>query len=292
MNKYEYEFSALWTSCSITIIAQDDSELNDIINKSYDTVIKFENEFSRFKDDSLLNKLNREKCLEIWDDFWFLVNKSKEIFTLTNWYFNPLVNVSNIGYSHSFNDNNFSKTLCDENLSFDRVKLYWNLLEIADNMNLDFWSIAKWYLAEKISNFISEKWYKNNLVNMWWDIYASWTNLEWDKWKIAISDPKNPSEAIDEIWISNQSISTSGTYLRNWQIEDKKYHHIRNPYEENQEEELVSATIIHEHGYFTDAIATAVIAMWKEKAVEFCKKNDIKFLFILSDWEIIKRLKF
>ncbi len=292
MQKYEYDFKALGTSCSISIISENDSLLNDLINKSYEQVVKFENEFSRFKETSDLNKLNREKCLEIWDDFWFLINKSKEIFKLTDWYFNPLINLNKIWYSNDFETWNFTKLEIDENLSFDDVKIYWNSVEIGENMNLDFGSIAKGYLAEKISKALSEKWYQNNLVNMWWDIYASWTNLDWNKWQIAISDPFNPGEAIDTIEITNASISTSGTYLRNWEIADKKYHHIRNPYSKEQENELVSATIIHEHWHFTDAIATAVIAMWKEKAVEFCKKNNIKFLFILSDGEQIKRIKF
>ncbi len=292
MNKYEYDFKALGTSCSITIISENDKWLNDLINKSYEQVVKFENEFSRFKEDSDLNILNREKKLEIWDDFWFLINKSKEIFNLTDWYFNPLINLNKIGYSSDFEANNWNKLEIDENLSFDDVKIYWNLLEIWDNMNLDFWSIAKWYLAQEISNFIKQKWYQNNLVNMWGDIYASWTNLEWGSWKIAIADPLNPDEAIDTIEITNSSISTSGTYLRKWEIDNTKYHHIRNPYSQNQEIELISATIMHEHWHFTDAIATAIIAMWKEKRVEFCKKNNIKFMFILNDGTIIKRLKF
>lgn len=291
MKKYEYEFRALGTSCSIAIIAWSDEKLNAIINDAYDLISNFENEFSRFKETSLLSKLNREKKLEMTDDFWFLIQRSKEIYKITDWFFNPLINISNIWYSQNFEDNNFKKSEVLENISFDNIKIYWNTLEIWEDMNLDFWSIAKWYLAEKISKYINAKWFVNNLVNIWWDIYASWTNLEKMPWNIAISDPENSDIAIENIKISNSSISTSWTYIRNWKIDDKSYHHIKNPYSQKQEEELVSATIIHEYWYMTDALATAVIAMWAEKAIEFCKKNNIKFLFIMKDWLIIKRLK-
>lgn len=47
--------------------------------------------------------------MEINMDFWFLVNKSKEIYKLTNWYFNPLINVNKIWYSSDFNSQNFEK---------------------------------------------------------------------------------------------------------------------------------------------------------------------------------------
>lgn len=290
MQKYEYSFRALWTSCLISIINENENWLNDLINNAYDQIVKFENEFSRFKEDSLLNQLNREKKLEINMDFWFLVNKSKEIYKLTNWYFNPLINVNKIWYSSDFNSQNFEKLEIWENLDFNDVKIYWNLLEIWENMNLDFWSIAKWYLAEKISNFITDNWYKNNLVNMWWDIYASWTNLSWEKWKIAIANPNNPDEAITNLSISNSSISTSWTYIRKWKIDETEYHHIRNPFTEKQNDELVSVTIIHKDWYMTDALATAIIAMWKEIALKFCEENNIKYYFILKNWDILQNI--
>lgn len=49
MQKYEYSFRALWTSCLISIINENENWLNDLINNAYDQIVKFENEFSRFK---------------------------------------------------------------------------------------------------------------------------------------------------------------------------------------------------------------------------------------------------
>lgn len=288
MKKFEYTYKALWTICSITIINENENWLNEIINNCYNKTIAFENEFSRFKDTSVLSELNKKKKLEVSEDFLSLIYKSRIIFKLTDWYFNPLIDVRKIWYTHSFEDKNFEKLELNEDLSFNKVKNYWNLLEIGKNMNIDFWSIAKWYLAEKISRFLSDNWYNNNLVNMWWDIYASWKNLEWNKWQVAINSPFWDDEPIEVIEISNASISTSGTYLRNWEIDSIKYHHIRNPYSQKIENELVSVTIIDNAWYMSDALATAVIAMWKNKALEFCKNNNIKYLFILNNWEILR----
>lgn len=287
MKKFEYTYKAIWTICSITIISENDNWLNNLINECYNKTIIFENELSRFKENSKLSLLNKSKKLEVSDDFLSLIYKSREIYKLTNWYFNPLIDVRKIWYSNSFEEKVFEKIDVDEDLSFDEVKNYWNLLEIWEFMNLDFWSIAKWYLAEKISHYITDKWYKNNLVNMWWDIYASWTNLDWNKWQIAIDSPFWWNE-IEIVEISNSSISTSGTYLRNWEISWEKFHHIRNPFQDKQEDELVSVSIIHNNWYFTDAIATAVIAMWKQKAINFCEKNHIKYLFVLKNKEILR----
>lgn len=290
MKKFDYTFKALWTICSISIINENEFGLNEIINKCYEKTLSFEKEFSRFRENSILSKLNKEKKLEVSDDFLSLIYKSRVIYKLTDWYFNPLIDVRKIGYTNSFEDNKFEKIDISEDLTFDKVKNYWNLLEIWENMNIDFWSIAKWYLAEKISRFLCESWFQNNLVNMWWDIYASWTNLDNKKWQVAISSPFDKDEVIDIVEISNASVSTSWTYLRNWKIDNQNCHHIRNPYSQTQEDELVSVTIIDNAWYMSDALATAVIAMWKDKAIDFCRNNWIKFIFILNNWEIIKEV--
>jgi thiamine biosynthesis lipoprotein len=291
MKKYEYSFKALWTLCIINVVNKDDKDLNKTINQCYEKIINFENEFSRFKESSVLSNLNRIKKLEVSEDFLSLIYHSREIFKLTDWYFNPLVDVRKIGYTHNFEDKNFEKLdLENEDLSFNEVKNYWNLLEIGKYMTLDFWSIAKWYLSEKISKFLSEKWFNNNFVNLWWDIYVSWKNLEWKKWQVWINSPFWNEKPIEVLELSNCSISTSWTYLRNWEIWWEKFHHIRNPFSQEQENELVSVSIIHEKWYMTDALATAIIAMWKEKAVDFCDKNKIKYLFVLSSWEVFRNV--
>lgn len=289
MKKSDFKFKALWTICVITLVYEEKTWINKIINNYHKQILDFEKEFSRFREDSTLSKLNKLKKLEVNDDFLILINKSREIYKLTNWYFNPLIDVRKIWYTHNFEEKKFEKLEIDEDLSFEEVKNYWNLLEIEKYMNLDFWSIAKWYLAEKISNDLVKNWYKNNLVNIWGDIYINWKNLENKPWQIAINNPQDKNNSII-IEISNSSISTSWTYLRNWEISWERFHHIRNPFSRKQENELISVSIIHERWYFTDAIATAIIAMWKDKALDFCKNNKIKYVFILNNWEVLKNI--
>ncbi len=288
MNKFDYTFTALWTNCSISIIKENDNWLNKIINTCYNRITCFENEFSRFKSDSDLSILNLKKKLEVSDEFLSLINKSRIIYALTNGYFNPLIDVRKIWYSSSFEKNNFEIIDVNENLDFSNVKNYWNLLEIDNFMNIDFWSIAKWFIADIISDYLKSQKILNFIVNMWWDIVGSGLNLELKPWKIAITNPENIDDILYLVELKNKSISTSWIYKRNWQINGQNYHHIRNPFSLHQETKLKSVTIVDVYWYKTDALATAVIAMWYEKWLEFCKTNNISFLFILDDLSIVK----
>lgn len=293
MKKFDYTFKALWTECQIIIVKENDNNLNKVINKCYEDIKVFEQTFSRFLSDSILNELNRKKSLEVWEDFLSLLHKSKEIFELTNGYFNPLVNIEKTWYSSSFEKWDFIKVLSkNENLKFLNIKIYWDLVELEENMSLDFWSIAKWYLAQKISDFLAKNWIKNHLVNLGWDIFASWKNLENKKWSVWIYSPFEENKIIDNVWISNESISTSWIYARKWKIENKDYHHILNPFSNNQEFELLSVSIIDKYWYKTDSLATSIHAMWYEKWLEFVKTNNLKYIFVLKNWEIIKNIDF
>ena len=288
MKKFDYTFKALWTICIISIIQENDDWLNKIVNSCYDMIINFENEFSRFKNDSILSKLNIEKKLEVSDDFLNLIIKSREIYSLSKGYFNPLIDVRKIWYSHSFDENKFEILDIKENLDFKNVKNYWNLLEIDENMTIDFWSIAKWFLADKVGNYLKSKWFTNFLVNLWWDIVVSWVNAYNKPWSVWISNPDDIQDIIHSVNLTNKSISTSWIYLRNWQINDKTYHHIRNPFSNEQSTKLKSVSIVDYYWYKTDALATAIIAMWYDLALDFCKANKISFIFVLEDLSIIK----
>jgi len=292
MNEYEYFFTALWTDCKIIIIKENDLWLNKIINNCYKNIIDFEKEFSRFRQDSVLSLLNKNKSFEVWDIFLDLFFKSKEIFTLTNGYFNPLVNLENIWYINSFNKWIFERKQIVENLDFSEIKNYWNLIKLPKDANLDFGSIAKWYLANKISNYLCDNWLKNNLVSLWWDIFASWKNLYNHKWIVSINLPHISWNL--SVCIENESIATSGIYTRKWQIWWENFHHIKTPFASKQNFLIKSCSIISKNWYFSDAIATAVISMWYEKWLEFFKKNNIKYLLLLDiedeKWKIITNI--
>lgn len=291
MKKFDYTFKALWTVCSISLIWDTDQWHIDTINYCYKYVCAFENEFSRFKPTSSLSLLNDSKKMEVSDRFLNLLDKSRVIFQETQGYFNPLINMNIIGYSHNFTDKNFEIISAKENLDFLAIKNYGNVIELQPDMNLDFWSIAKGYLADLVWEILKKRWFQNFMANMWGDIIVGGVNHLGKKWKIWVSSPFDGQEVIADIEISNKSISTSGTYLRNWDINGKKFHHIRTPFSQNQCSDIVSVSIVDFFWYKTDAYATALLAMWMEKAKEFCKKYSIEALLVDAEWEIFSTIK-
>ena len=288
MKKFNYRFKALWSIIVINIVSENDKKIDDLVKNIYSIIIDFENKYSRFKENSMLSILNKSKSMNVDSDFINLLLKSKEIYELTKWYFNPLVNLSNIWYSKSWEQNNFITKKQEENLDFKKIWIYWNNLELLQWMNLDFGGIGKWFIADKIKSFLLTQWEENFLLNIWWDIIASGKNLKKEYWSSWIQDPFSEN-LIKILELKNKSISTSWNYIRNWKIDNKKYHHILTPWKK-QKNNISSVSIIDKYAYKTDSLATAIVAMWKEKWIDFCKKNNIFYAIIDNEWNFFSNL--
>jgi FAD:protein FMN transferase len=48
-------------------------------------------------------------------------------------------------------------------------------------------------------------------------------------WRIKIKDPKQPGTVIQELWLKDESMSTSGTYEKFFEVDGKVYAHIMDP---------------------------------------------------------------
>lgn len=285
--EYKFNDKKLWTTFEIIIVENEwkDKEINDNMFLIWKYIDEFEQEFSRFRDNSQLTNLNNQKNLNVSRTFLDILAKSMNLYRFTNKYFNPLLNLKNLWYSHSFAENNFEILLENQDLNLEEINIVWENIVLKENQNIDFWWIAKWYLVDKLDEKLSDFWYTNYLVNAWWDIYMKWLNNENEKWVIWI---ENPYEQwyIWTVSLSDISISTSGSYKRHWKIKWEDYHHIVNPYTWKNENSLIWITIISSKCYISDSLATAIFSMWIDKWKEFMLNNWIDWILFWSNKSI------
>lgn len=96
----------LGTAIEITIIS-DEPKTAERIGYIFDYFYSIEQEFSRFLPDSSLSLLNTHKKMSVSKRFLELMEVSRKMYQKTNGFFNPLVSVAKLGYSHSFEQGDF-----------------------------------------------------------------------------------------------------------------------------------------------------------------------------------------
>ncbi len=195
-----------------------DFDALSIIDKVFDYFIYVDNKFSVYKKDSEIMQINRKEIL--------LKNSSadmQEIFHLAE------------------------QTKQETDRYFDII----NRSGIYDPSG-----IVKGWAIYKASKIIEQAGFKNYYVDAGGDIQVGGKNSQNKQWKIGIKNPFNQEEIIKTVYLDDQGIATSGTYIRG--------QHIYNPKSKSSDiTEIVSLSVIGPNVYEADRFATAAFAMGK-----------------------------
>ncbi len=112
------------------MVISTDPKTPEKIEHVFDYFLSIEEEFSRFRPDSALSILNREKIGKVSSRFITLMKLCKQRYTETNGLFNPLVQVAKLGYSHSFDEGKFEPTNGEIDIDFSKVLIGTDMVSI------------------------------------------------------------------------------------------------------------------------------------------------------------------
>lgn len=141
---------------------------------------------------------------------------------------------------------------------------------------IDLGGIAVGFSIDRVVEHFKKQGIDNFLIDIGGDIYARGRNADNQFWRIGIRKPSNQNEIIEKISIINESVTTSGNYLRK---------HILNPeYKSQLPADILSATVIAKKCIDADALATAFFVLGKDKTKEFLKQHPkIKAILIINN---------
>jgi thiamine biosynthesis lipoprotein len=120
--------------------------------------------------------------------------------------------------------------------------------------NYDPSGLVKGWAIWNAAQLLKKKGLKNFYIDAGGDIQPSGHNAEGEQWAIGIKNPFNEAENVKVIYITEEGVATSGTYIRGL--------HIYNPRGGNRPvNEIVSLTVIGPNIHDADRFATAAFAM-------------------------------
>jgi thiamine biosynthesis lipoprotein len=98
-------------------------------------------------------------------------------------------------------------------------------------VELDPGGIGKGYTVDQVVDVLKDNGISSALVSAGGSsIYALGTpNNNGRGWEVKIRDPKHPGKTLEDLYLQNESMSTSGTYEKFFQAEGKTYSHIMDP---------------------------------------------------------------
>lgn len=267
------------------------------VAKAEKEVNKLDSILSTGKSTSEISKLNKNKKQVVSADTMSLIKESVKISKETNSAFNPTIYplMELWGFTtknYYVPKDNEIKTLLNH-MDIDNIKIDESKNEVSfkdSNMKIDLGAIAKGYTSSKIIDIFKENNIKSGMVTLGGNVQVLGKKPDGSLWKVGIQNPIGEDEYLGVLQTSDKAVITSGGYERNFTKNGKIYHHILDPsngYPANNG--LTSVTIISSDGTLADALSTSLFVMGKDKAIDFYKKSNYNFDFILytSDNKLI-----
>lgn len=262
----------------------------------FDELNRIQKKFSRFDENSDLNKLNRN--LNTWQqidkEFLDLIKKSLEIQQNTNRYFDITLKntLENLGYdkNYSFKEKNISKLIKIKNeLKFyilNPIKINEKTSKIYLRKEIEFGGIGKGYAIDRVYNILTQNNVENFLINAGGDIRCKSNGKK--QWITLLQHPDNLNNVIGKININNKSLAGSAPSYRKWNAN----HHLINPKTNLPQNEVKSIFVLADTGLDADTYATALFASGFENAIKLSKKLKLEILVISSENKIYKSNNF
>ncbi|MCR5808716.1 MAG: FAD:protein FMN transferase [Clostridiales bacterium] len=134
-------------------------------------------------------------------------------------------------------------------------------------MRLDVGAIAKGFAADRIAGLL-EKYGVPFMLNCGGAVLANGNKPDGSPWIAGIEDPRGGGFAA-KAQIGNAALSTSGSYIRRYTVENHDYGHIIDPETLCPAEKLLSVSVLvpgESPAALADALSTACFVLGEEKA--------------------------
>lgn len=281
-----------------TIIAMDAAATVEINSDNADEAFKnveqelyrLDSLMSRGRETSDVYKLNESGFGEVSPDTAAAIDAALGVSRETNGAFDitiaPLIDAwgfFNQDY-HVPSDAELQSVLPE--IGYANVELSENSVTLKNGARIDLGGIAKGYACESAARILRNGGVSSALISFGGSsIKALGVRPDGKPWKIGITNPLTPTEYFLTLEISDECVSTSGSYERFFEENGKKYHHILDPSTGRPAENgLVSVSVICPDGARADALSTALFVMGLDKAAEFQKKDGgFEAVFITAD---------
>lgn len=154
---------------------------------------------------------------------------------------------------------------------------------------IDLGAIAKGYAADRIIDIYRKNAVKSGFINIGGNVLTLGSKPDGSPWSIGIQNPfESRGKNIGAIRISDGTVVTSGDYVRYFEKDKIRYHHILDPktgYPANSG--IISATIIGKNSMQADALSTGIFILGLKDGMKLVDKiHGVEAIFITSQKKV------
>ena len=254
------------------LVAAQGSLAEEGMRAARDVIEEGERRFSRFQYASELSQLNRSAgqwfnaSIEMMD----VLQKALKFLDVTNGLFDPSVlpDLIRVGYDRSMDEIRAQDGVVPFVVSDRKPKADFREMELDLNssrvrlpksMQLDFGGIAKGWIVDQAVILLS-RYSEACAVNAGGDMRFIGHSPVGLGWPVELEDPRDPSQSIARLTVTNGAVATSSLTKRTWKQGEVNRHHLIDPRTgEPAQSDWLCATVIADDAVTAEVFAKALL---------------------------------
>ncbi|MCP4748404.1 MAG: FAD:protein FMN transferase [Desulfobacteraceae bacterium] len=281
--EYQFDGRTMGTTYQVKVLAKASAEIVSLkadVDRILDQINQSMSTFNPSSEISRFNALkDTQQKVYISGHFQQVLLNAQKTYNLTRgaWdgTINPLVELWGFGKSKAPHQVPSSEVINREmqKIGFDQIEIGETgyLRKKNPNVTLDLASIAKGYAVDQVALLLKQKLYRDFLVEIGGELYASGGRKDGKAWKVGINRPAKyaaPDEIYKILILQDQAMATSGDYRNFYIIGGHPYSHIIDPRNGHPiSNGVVSVSVIADGCAFADGLATGIMVMGPEKGI-------------------------
>ncbi len=282
--------TSMYTVVSITVVSADGQKAQKAINDSYDELDRLArllNFYSDSSEISMINKAAGVKPVKVSKDTIDILEKSVYTSEMTEGAFDvtvgPLVKLWDlkkkiIPAKKEIEER--QRIVGYKNIVIDRKASTVFLKK--KGVQVDLGGIIKGYAVDQVVRVLHQDGISSGVISVGGEIRTLGKKPDGSLWTVGIQNPREKSpddKIIATIDLSEKALSTSGDYIRYFEKNGVRYHHLLDPKTGYPSRQCGSATIIANDNTTTDGFSKLFI-LGPEKGLAVAKRVGFDVLFI------------
>lgn len=253
--------------------------------------------FSNWRDDSVVERFNADPSIapiEVGPELVGLIEKARRVHAASRGCFDPTIGPLTALWRRAADQGALPKAVelaeSRQQIGLDRLVTVDSnhLKKRRSDLRLDLSGIAQGASLARLARIFDTVGIDAYSIEIGGELVVRGAKPGGRPWRIAVLDPdpraRTFPEAIEYAGERARTIATSGTYLREVEIDGQRYSHIIDPRTGRPvTHETVSVTVVHVDPALADAWSTALLCLGSDDGRAVAAEHDLAALFIQRD---------
>ena len=245
--------------CEVHIFTYSQTKANQLAKKILENSKKLEQKYNFYNPNSFLSQINQRKIDKLDFQTQEILKRAKNFYYKTDTIFD--ITIGTLTQARKQKSIQAIEEETQKLLPFvgvEHFKIKKNRISFDNSHTLiDLSGFVKEFAIDQAIKILKKAKIKSALVNFGGDIYALGTKPNSQPFVVGIKNPLNPKEHIKRVALTNQALTTSASYERFLEVEDKTYSHIidKSPIQTD----IISATVIASNAVESGVYSTSLM---------------------------------